>query len=953
MAPDKVQAFLSGGGQMGAAMRNKDWGANPLGPPDGWPQPLKTLVGLMLAATQPMFIAWGPAQCFLYNDPYIEVLANKHPWALGVPFLEVWSEIRADIEPLADQVYRGEPVHMDDIELTMLRRGVPEETHFAFSYTPVLDERGEVAGLFCACVETTGQVMADRRQAFRLALEEDLRTGGTADEVIGRGVAALRTQLKAGRAGLARVLSDGTAAVLEEADAEARPAVPLDGLGVAGNRTAVAAGPDDVPGGWSAAGLGAVVAVPLARAGGLGALLFVGEAGARGWSAEDVRLIEHAANRIWDTAERAAAETALRESEAHLAGIFAQTGSGFAESDLEGRFLSVNDRFCTLTGRSRAELLTLGKVDVTHMEDRPATRAALARVRDTGQPTTVEKRYVRPNGDAVWVANTISPIHALGSRAAGGGQSLLTVAIDISAQKQIERDLLVARDQAEEANLAKSNFIANMSHELRTPLSAIIGYSEMLQEEVADGAEPAEFAADMGKIESNARHLLGLINDVLDLSKIESGKMEVYAETFGVEETARDVAATVTSLIGKKGNRLELDIGAGLGTAHSDVVKIRQVLLNLLSNAAKFTENGVITLGARRAEDDPDTLVFQVRDNGIGMTPEQLARLFQRFSQADASTTRRFGGTGLGLSITKAFMAMMGGTVTVDSVYGQGTTFTVRLPASLPEPEPVHAAPTLDEAGLPTREVVLVIDDDPAQRDLMTRFLDREGFVARTAPDGATGLVLARQLRPRAILLDVAMPGLDGWSVLRELKGDPALAGIPVVMVTFIDDNGLATTLGAADYVTKPVKWERFRLVMDRFREADGDVLVVDDDADTRRGLRLALERDNWTVTEAANGQEALDRVDACLPRVVLLDLEMPVMDGFAFLHEFRERPGCRDIPVVVITARDLTREDRNHLEGVDRLITKGSTSMSLLSRELHNLARAEAAETAQAGPGP
>ncbi len=233
---------------------------------------------------------------------------------------------------------------------------------------------------------------------------------------------------------------------------------------------------------------------------------------------------------------------------------------------------------------------------------------------------------------------------------------------------------------------------------------------------------------------------------------------------------------------------------------------------------------------------------------------------------------------------------------------------------------------------------MLVIDDDPAQRDLMTRFLEREGFGARTAPDGATGLVMAKAARPKAILLDVTMPGMDGWSVLSALKADPSLADVPVVMVTFINDNGLASSLGAADYVTKPVKWERFRQVMDRFRDADGDVLVVDDNPDTRQQLRAALERDNWTVTEAGNGQEALAHVAHSLPRVILLDLEMPVMDGFSFLHAFRTLPGCSEIPVVVITARDLTREDRRHLEGATKVLSKGDTSLRTLAKDLHKI---------------
>ena len=530
------------------------------------------------------------------------------------------------------------------------------------------------------------------------------------------------------------------------------------------------------------------------------------------------------------------------------------------------------------------------------------------------------------------------------ARAAASFQQTMTDYQDHLRHVNVELEEAAAA--AKEANRAKSDFLANMSHELRTPLNAIIGYSEMLREEAEDLGHDA-YVPDLDKIRSAGRHLLALINDILDLSKIEAGRMELFYESFDIRRTIDDVASTIVPLAERNQNKLVVDCAKDIGSMNCDLTKIRQTLFNLLSNACKFTKEGTVTLAAARENIDGDDWIrFSVADTGIGMTLEQLGKIFEAFTQAESSTTRNYGGTGLGLAITRSFSRMMGGDVTVDSAPGEGSRFSLLLPAE--PPAVVDAAPegdeaSEDEAPLPeSAKTVLIIDDDANARDLLRRHLRRGGYRTEAADGGAEGLRLAREILPDAITLDVLMPQMDGWAVLTALKEDPAVEHIPVVMLSVVEDEHIGFSLGAADYLTKPIDREKLLSVLRRLcpTAAQRKVLVVEDDPSTRELVRRTLLSSNWSVVEAENGRVALDRLQENVPNLVLLDLMMPEMDGFEFLSRMRENVAWRNIPVVVVTAKTLTKAERERLSDgyVKNLIMKGEHDLETLLKTLEEL---------------
>jgi CheY-like chemotaxis protein/anti-sigma regulatory factor (Ser/Thr protein kinase) len=383
----------------------------------------------------------------------------------------------------------------------------------------------------------------------------------------------------------------------------------------------------------------------------------------------------------------------------------------------------------------------------------------------------------------------------------------------------------------------------------------------------------------------------------------------------------------------------------------ADVTKIRQALFNLLSNASKFTERGNIELQVSHEKSNgAGHFSFRVTDTGIGMTPDQIGKLFKAFTQADASTTRKYGGSGLGLAITRHFCRMMGGDVTVESESGRGSSFTIKLPAVVISPKAEKHETSFVTKETRIRDLpadastILVIDDDPTVHDLMRRFLTREGFRVITAPGGKEGIELAKQAKPDLITLDVMMAEMDGWSVLTALKAEPETADIPVIVLTMIDDKEMGFALGATDYMTKPINRDRLVSVLRRHQNSGKpcQVLVVEDEPNIRQMVRRVLEKENWTVREAENGRAGLQAVAESKPAVILLDLMMPIMNGFDFLRELRNNREWALIPVVILTAKDLTNEDRQQLRGnVESVLQKGDYSRDQLLNEVRQLVKA------------
>ena len=584
----------------------------------------------------------------------------------------------------------------------------------------------------------------------------------------------------------------------------------------------------------------------------------------------------------------------------------------------DGRYLYRNPAHNEMYGYKPGELPRRS----SEMWVDPAERVRLLKLfHQTGELRNVEVQHHTADDRTFWGLMTWQRVEYNGEPALAGWM------YDITARKEAEAAIEEARALAEQANQTKSEFLANMSHELRTPLNAIIGYAQILQEDAEDAGQDV-MLPDLKKIESAGKHLLGLINDILDLSKIEAGRMEVYLEPVSVPALVDEVKTLTAPLASSNGNRVEVSIDPGVASIQTDVTKLKQSLLNLVSNACKFTKDGRVGLDVRLQDGaEGREIVFEVADSGIGMTPQQQAKLFQAFSQADSSTTRKFGGTGLGLAITKRLCNLLGGDVKVTSEEGKGSRFTITLPLRAAEVWNSFEGPA-PEVSVPEQSAtILLIDDDPQVHDLLGQMLGREGYRVEHATSGPDALTMVQKVRPAAILLDIMMPQVDGWTVLSALKRDPNLAAIPVIIVSMLDERPLGLSLGAAEFLTKPIDRSRLvETVRAHAGPATGVVLVVDGDAAQAAQIAQAIAETGRSAEAVSNSRAALEWLRKhARPSLLVLDLDVALGEDFSLLDALRADENLKGVHRILLADRELTPAELGYLSGLSgTLVSKG-----------------------------
>ena len=629
--------------------------------------------------------------------------------------------------------------------------------------------------------------------------------------------------------------------------------------------------------------------------------------------------------------------------------VIEQASDAVFITDSEGFIGYVNPAFETITGYRKEQIIGRHFELLSAAYHRNQRDDTLWRKVKSGEVFSGVRLKKRKDNEEFYVQEMVAPL----KDSFGNIAHIVFTCKDISAQLEQEakiQSVIIDKQLAEQANREKSSFLANMSHELRTPLNAIIGYSEMMYEK-AEEIDDRESISDLDKIHSSGEHLLSLVNNILDLSKIEAGKMVLVQDLVNIRETIDAVTATFTPMLAVKGNRLILHIDDDVDTMITDAMRLRQCLFNLLSNAVKFTDNGVITLRVRKSTNKTNSwLIIEVRDTGIGISKENITRIFEAFDRAAMEYSETYGGTGLGLAIVNEIVHMMGGQISVISEPGHGSTFTLQLPYeeiilnTTPPDQPLlinEIKSMIDANG--SKPLVLVIDDDPESLGILDWYLKKGGYQVITAENGDFGIRLARELHPVAIILDVLMPKRDGWDVLTELKSDPIMAHIPVIMCTVVDNATKGMALGASDYIVKPINRSLLLKTLKKYCTSETcRILVVDDDDATREMLDRVLTTSGWNVSTATNGSEAITALESQgtdLPDIILLDLMMPELDGYKVVEIVNKTNIWSNIPILIMTAKELTDADYDRLNGsVAGLLEKGAYSVDELLVQLNSL---------------
>lgn len=827
--------FLAGGGEMGALIRAHDWQATSLGEPRTWPQALKTLLGVMLAAGQPMFVAWGPQHLLLYNDAYAPMLGDRHSNGLGRPFFVVWPEVVEECGPLFDQVFAGEPVNMDDIELYLERPYRPREAHFAFSYIPVRDETSTVEGLFCVCSEITEQVFARRREAqaaFQSRLVETLRPLSDPIEVQSEASRLLGEYLGANRvvyfeirgdeyvierdfvlgvqplAGRYPVASFG--AELLAALMEGRTVVEADAT-TETNRSASARAS------FAAIGVRGHVDVPLVKGGRFVAGMTVHFSKRREWSQQEVALIEDTAERTWAAIERVRAEAALQLSEERSAFVRRSSGVGFWYCDLPFDVLQWDELVKHHFHLPPDAVVTIQTFyDRILPEDREPTRRAIEQSIEGRTHYNTEYRTVHPTTGAIkWV-------RAIGRtfyQADGTPSRFDGVTLDVSEQKIAEANL-------READRRKDEFLATLAHELRNPLAPMRNGLHILR--IGAGNQGVvDRASDM--MERQVDIMVRLVDDLLDVARISGGKIDLRCQQESLQTVVRHAIETAMPAIEAHRHALTVQAPAEPIMVDVDRARFTQVLANLIGNAAKYTPPGGRL--AIEASIEGNEAVTSVVDNGVGIPPSALSRVFDMFSQVGETRYLAQGGLGIGLFLAKKLVDLHGGRLSAHSEgAGRGSTFTVRVPLARIASEPLQGSDDLTRAPVSAKHLrILVVDDNLDAGDSLALRLSLQGHQTRIARDGVSGLRAAREFQPHVAFLDIGMPGMNGYELAEACRKAESRHRCVLVALTgwgSESDIARATAAGFDRHLTKPASAKDIESILDSIDTGSSDPIV-------------------------------------------------------------------------------------------------------------------------------